>query len=79
MLTKRTNILFDQSLWEKLSDLARESGVSVGELIRRAVRERYIENGRQEKIAKAIETIRALRKPQKNVNYKKLINYGRRF
>lgn len=80
MLTKRTNILFEQELWDKLSLLAKESDVSVGELIRRAVKERYFEDNRQEEIAKAIQRIRALRKPQKkNINYKELINYGRRF
>jgi hypothetical protein len=57
MLTKRTQILFDQQLWTSLTQLAKEKNTSVGELVRNAVREQYSEDGKQERIEKAVENI----------------------
>jgi len=41
MLTKRTNILFDQELWNILVALAAKQKTSVGELVRFAARKIY--------------------------------------
>lgn len=62
MLTKRTQILFDQQLWTSLMQLAKEKNISVGELVRSAVRERYSEDGKQERIGRAVENILKFRK-----------------
>jgi len=50
MLTKRTNILFDQETWEYLVGISAKRNVSVGELVREAVKIHHIDN--EDKIAK---------------------------
>ncbi len=62
MLTKRTNILFDEQLWTSLMQLAKEKRTSVGELVRNAVRKQYSEDRKQERIEKAVENILKFRK-----------------
>jgi hypothetical protein len=62
MLTKRTQILFDQQLWISLVQLAKEKDISVGELVRTAVRKEYIEEAKQERVGKAVEDILLFRK-----------------
>ncbi len=62
MLTKRTQILFDQQIWTNLMQLAKEKNTSVGELVRNAVRKQYSEDGKQERIEKAVENILNFRK-----------------
>jgi hypothetical protein len=62
MLTKRTQILFDQQLWVGLTQLAKEKNTSVGELVRRAVRKQYSEDEKQEEIEKAVGNILKFRK-----------------
>ena len=42
MLTKRTNILFDQKTWELLVGLAQSKKTSVGALVREAVKNEHI-------------------------------------
>lgn len=80
MLNKRANILFDKDTWRKLTKVARDKNTSVGELVRDAVKEKYIQDDEQKRIAKAIDSIRARRKIFKGkIDYKALINYGRKF
>lgn len=62
MLTKRTQILFDQQLWAILMQLAKEKNTSVGELVRNAVKKQYSNDGEQAKIEKAVENILEFRK-----------------
>lgn len=62
MLIKRTQILFDKELWNTLVGLAKEKKISVGELVRRAVREKYEEDKLLKKRKKAVEAILAFRK-----------------
>ena len=62
LLNKRTNILFDQQLWNQLMQIAKEKRTSVGELVRIAVRKEYAEDEKQERIEKAVENILAFRK-----------------
>jgi len=85
MLTKRTNILFDQKTWDMLMGLAHEKDYSVGELVRRAVIEKYMN---EEQIilkerAEAIEQINRIRKQIKHKftreEIKESIEYGRKY
>lgn len=62
LLNKRTNILFDQQLWNQLSEIAKVKRTSVGELVRIAVRKEYSEDEKQERIGKAVENILAFQK-----------------
>lgn len=61
MLTKRTNILFDEDVWKELVALAQRQGASVGELIRKAVKKHYTEEGKIEQIRKTVDAIRRFR------------------
>ncbi len=80
MLTKRTNILFDEELWRFLVGLAKTEKSSVGDLVRRAVRETYDREERLSRIRLAMQNIRSIRKKQKGkIDYKELINYGRKY
>ncbi|MBM3209520.1 hypothetical protein FJZ40_04495 [Candidatus Shapirobacteria bacterium] len=78
MLTKRTNILFEEDLWLTLAALAQSQEVSVGELVREAVRKTYFGEGKQKKITQAVESILVTRKKQAGINYGELINHGRK-
>ncbi len=79
MLTKRTNLLFEEDLWQTLAALANEKNTSVGDLVRRAVRRMYIDDKEKVTQKQVIETIFRIRKMQKkSVDYKTLINYGRK-
>ena len=61
MLTKRTNILFDEELWNLLVTLAVKQKTSVGDLVRSAARKVYdadqkhhLDNEREKKFAKSV-------------------------
>lgn len=68
MLTKRTNIMFDEELWKKLTKLADKQQVSVGEIVRTAAREKVDEEEIIAKQRKAILSIRQFRESNKNIN-----------
>ena len=80
MLTKRTNILFDNDLWNLLTSVARREKSSVGEVVRRAVSKVYKDTDLEGRKKDAFETIRKFRVKQKGtVDYKSLINEGRKY
>lgn len=79
MLTKRTNILFEEETWQTLLALAKSREVSVGELVRKAVKTTYLQEAEKTKRMAAAKEIISLRKKQKEINYKELINYGRKY
>ncbi len=79
MLTKRTNILFDQELWDKLANLAKEKNISIGELVRKAVQKEYSTEDKFKKRYRAIQRTLDRRLILKGkINYKELIDYGRK-
>lgn len=79
MLTKRTNILFDEMLWRKLVRLASDKNTSVGKLIREAVKEKYILDSELAERRAVLEDIERIRPHLKGkVDYKALINHGRK-
>jgi len=79
MLTKRTNILFEQQTWNQLVQLAKEKSTSVGELTRNAVQDVYFKNDQYETVAQAVASTKKVRKKLKKIDYKALINYGRKY
>lgn len=80
MLTKRTNILFDENLWETLTAEAVKRKTSVGKLVREAVAKMYARDKELEERRKAFEHILKIRKVSKTrIDYKALINYGRKY
>ena len=80
MLTKRTNILFENELLDLLVAVAQREKSSVGEVVRKAVRKVYSEDEIIERRKKALETIKRIRVKQKGVvDYKALINEGRKY
>lgn len=60
MLTKRTQILFDEYLWKTLFDIAKRENTSIGELVRTAVKEKYKEENLLQRRKKVVEEIIAL-------------------
>lgn len=81
MLNKRVHMLFDNQLWTMLSSLAQAKKTSVAKLVREAVSEKYIKESELAARRKAIESILKHRPlPVKGkIDYKALINYGRRY
>lgn len=81
MLQKRTNILFEKEVFQKLERIASKEGISIGELVRRAVKKTYLEEDVKNKRQAIFEEILKIR-PQAvkgKINYKELINYGRKY
>lgn len=81
MLAKRTNILFDQRVFDHLLFLAKKQKTSIGELVRKAVKKVYLDEGADEK-KQAFENIIKIRKtinPIKLSEIKEFINYGRKY
>ena len=81
MLTKRTNILFENELWDLLVAVAQREKTSVGEVVRKAVRKVYSEDEISRRRTEACKRILAIRpKPYPGkIDYKELINYGRKY
>lgn len=87
MLDKRTNLLLEKNVFQKLALLAEKRNVSVAELIRQAIREKYKRQFKQlaEKMAHRktlVNKIFALRQKAKlnqKINYSELINSGRKY
>ena len=81
MLTKRVNFLFEEETWRMLQDRAAMEEVSIGELVRKAVKKTYADkdSARLKRIAKACRDIERIRVVQKNIDYKALINAGRKY
>jgi hypothetical protein len=50
-LSKKTTLLFSPELYKQLTQLARQRGVSVGELVRRACETQYGMTSRESRVA----------------------------
>ena len=79
MLTKRTNILFDEVLWLKLAIVAKQEQTSVGDLVRKAVIKIYIDGNRQTEKQMAINKILAIKPIKSKLNYRELFENGRKY
>ena len=62
MLIKRTQILFDKELWNTLVGISKRESISVGELVRRAVKEKYEADKLLQKRREAVKGILDFRK-----------------
>jgi len=71
MLIKRAHILFDHELWNRLVQTAEEKQISVGQLVRSAVAEKYQKEKFLSERIKAINKILALKNQYKTKSAKK--------
>ncbi len=81
MLTKRTNILFDEELFRYLVVLANKNNTSVGDLVRKAVVKVYYQEN-NDKRTNTYNKILFLRKNIKKISnseIKEFIDYGRKY
>jgi len=61
---RRTQLYLDEDLWTILHTHARDSGVTISELVREAVRERYL--GKHEERRKAMQAFIGIRKDSRD-------------
>jgi len=72
--------LFDEKLWQTLTSEAKERKTSIGKLVRQAVEKAYVVDEELQERKKALEDILKIRKvSKKRIDYKFLINYGRKY
>ncbi len=57
MLTRRTNILFEEETWDKLNKIAQKKKLSIGEIVRNAVKKQLSDERKDEQIPEAIASI----------------------
>ena len=82
MLTKRTNILFEEELFQPLVALASKNGTSVGDLVRKAVIKVYQKPDFNQKQMRVHKEIIKLKKGFGKISFKEIkemINYGRKY
>lgn len=80
MLTKRTNILFDELLWKKLSSFAKKRKSSVGDVVRNAVLHYIEEEAKYTSRSETIDIIQDIRPRIKSkLNYKEMVEDGRKY
>lgn len=73
--------MFEQELWEQLTQLAKKQKVSVGQIVRTAAKEKVAEEKTMLTRKNAIDHILKIRPaPSKTpIDYKALINHGRKY
>ncbi|MBI2020009.1 hypothetical protein HYS94_01160 [Candidatus Daviesbacteria bacterium] len=80
MLNRRAQILFDKELWNQITKLAQAEKTSIGDFVRKTLRDRVAEEKRLEKRRRAIDATLLGRLISKDkIDYKELINYGRKW
>lgn len=80
MLNRRVQVLVNKDILNKLSELSKAQKVSMGEVVRRAVEKEYDEQKDLEVRKKAIDATLMNRLLYKGkIDYKELINYGRKY
>ncbi|OGG02229.1 hypothetical protein A2W14_02550 [Candidatus Gottesmanbacteria bacterium RBG_16_37_8] len=80
MLTKRTNILFEENVFRALSAMAAKKGTSIGDLVRLAITKVYFKENHAQRIAayNKILTIRKTIRYISSSDIKDFIDYGRK-
>ena len=82
MLTKRTNILFDEKAYSHLEALAKKQSTSVGDLVRKAVIKIYIEPSEINERLEAYNQILNFKKGLPHISVKEIkesIHYGHKY
>ncbi len=80
MLSKNAHILFDPQEWNMLTRIASAQNSSVNQLVRKAVQTTYLKTARNSRVAAAVDKIIKIRPHFKGkIDYKALINYGRKY
>ena len=79
MLTHRTNLLLSEKDHQMLAQVARNKGITMGELIRTTLRKTYRYGKKQNNIIAVLARIDRIAKKAntKGINYRELISYGR--
>jgi len=81
-LTRRTNVLFSEADYLALKALSKAEGKTMGEIIRKAVKEKHFKKGGYNK--KRVDLFKEIEELTKGVdfsgvNYKKLVEHGRKY
>jgi len=85
MLTKRTNILFDQKTWDYLVGLSQTENTSVGDLVRKAVKIVYnqkeveLKKQREEAHAKVLKLRRSMKHTFTTAEIIESVHQGRKY
>lgn len=83
LLTRRTNVLFSEEDYQTLTKRAKESKKTIGELVRHAVKKTYRStkkvNHNQELIKRIKKGWKFLKNPEIPIDYKALIEDGRKY
>ena len=82
MLTKRTNILFDEKAYTYLEALAKKQATSVGDLVRKAVVKIYIEPSEKNEKLEAYNQILKLKRGLPRISTKEIkesIHHGHKY
>ncbi|MCX6705817.1 MAG: hypothetical protein NTV24_01780 [Candidatus Woesebacteria bacterium] len=83
MLTRRTNVLLEEEDYLTLVYLSHQEDKTIGELVRHAVKKTYkikkIDNREKILLKKIKEGWKFLKNPEIPVDYKALVEYGRKY
>jgi|APSaa5957512622_1039677.scaffolds.fasta_scaffold12531_4 hypothetical protein len=79
MLTKRAQILFEPETWQILQQVATAKNISTSELIRQTLEKTHKAGPASNKALQAHKTILKTRISSKNIDYKALIEHGRKY
>ncbi len=81
MLNARLNILFEDKMLQNLTNLARTKNTSMGELVRSAVTKTFFNDVEEIEVSKRAveETFKIRPKIKGKIDYKALINEGRKW
>ncbi|MFW5720260.1 MAG: CopG family transcriptional regulator [Candidatus Dojkabacteria bacterium] len=79
MYTTRTNVLLSENMYSTLKHLAAQKKVSIGKLIREAVEQKYMHNEAERRMQVKEKTEKYRVQLKGKVNYKKLVEEGRKY
>jgi len=79
LLTQRTNVLLNEADYHMLKELSKKNNQTIGELIRHAIVKTF--KPKKTSQAQLLKQLRQLGKSAntKGINYKELVEYGRKY
>ncbi len=79
MLNRRAQILFDKDLWNKLERRAKAQNLSIAKIVRKTLEKEFEQEKQLEQRKQAIDqTLMGRIISRGKIDYKELINYGRK-